>query len=132
MIMDIAWKDLLGWDQEQIDDLRFVGYSYVKQGKYEIALRFFEALITINPLSTYDLQTLGGIHLELGNSLAALDTIEKALKLDASHGSTLLNRIKALFGLGHKREALAEAQKLLAFSDQKIVQEAEALLLAYS
>lgn len=129
---EIAWKDLLGWGDEQIEDLRFIGYSYIKEGKYDIARTFFEALIAINPTELYDLQTLGGLYLELGKGLAALEILNQALEIDGAHAPTLLNRIKTLLQLGHKREALEEARKLALHPDTRIANEAEALLLAYS
>ncbi len=52
------WLSILGWGKEELEDLRFVGYSYVKQGKYDIATTFFEALCILDPESVYDVQTL--------------------------------------------------------------------------
>lgn len=127
-----SWIDLLGWSQQQITDLRFVGFSYLKQGKYDIAIAIFEALIAINDTNAYDWQTLGALYLEIGNNLKALNTIEKALKLDPNDSPTLLNRAKALFSLGYRRQALAQVKNLEISSDPQIASSASALLLAYS
>ncbi len=105
----IEWLSILGWNQDELEDLRFVGYSYIKQGKYDIATTFFEALVILAPESIYDLQTLGALYLQKGNNLMALNYIEKAIKLDPTHLPTLLNRTKALFALGYKRQALSQA-----------------------
>jgi len=96
---DVDWISILGWGQEELEDLRLVGYSYIRQGKYDIATTFFEALVVLNPNSIYDMQTLGALYLQRGNNLMALNYIEKALKLDPTHAPTLLNRTKALFAL---------------------------------
>ncbi len=126
------WLQVLGWGKEQTEDLRFVGYSYLKQGKYEIALTFFEALVVLNPQNGYDLQTLGALYLELGRNLLALTYIERALKVDPTHFPTLLNRAKALFVLGYRKQALAQAKNLQQSPDPSIAGGASALLLAYS
>jgi len=129
---DVNWLEVLDWNKEELEDLRFVGYSYLKQGKYEIALSFFEALVVLEPGSAYDLQTLGALHLQLNNNLMALNFIERSLKIEPDHLPTKLNRAKALFGLGYKRQAQREAQVLSTADDQAIADQAEALLLAYS
>jgi len=126
------WNEILGWNAEQIDDLRFVGFAYLKQGKYNIATPIFEALVLIPSNAAYDWQTLGALYLEIGSNLKALHTIEKALKLDPTHEQTLLNRMKALFALGYKRQALAQAKNLQLNPNPQISGPATALLLAYT
>ena len=126
------WLDILGWNQDELEDLRFVGYSYIKQGKYDVATTFFEALAVLVPESTFDLQTLGALYLQKGNNLMALNYIEKALKLDPTHLPTLLNRTKALFALGYKRQALSQARALEKCTEEQIAGQAQALILAFS
>ena len=128
----IDWLEVLDWDTGELDDLRFVGYSYLKQGKYDIALTFFEGLVVLNPDSAYDLQTLGALHLQLDNNLMALNFIERALKIDPLHLPTKLNRAKTLFALGYKRQAEKEATILSKEEDPAIADGASALLLAYT
>jgi tetratricopeptide (TPR) repeat protein len=128
----VNWSDILGWDNEALEDLRYLGYAYLKQGKYDIARTFFEALMTLNSQNPYDLQTLGGLYLEMGKNLSALNTIEQALKLDPTHAETLLNRAKALFALGYRRQAISQANSLLKESNVAIANQASALLLAYT
>ncbi len=125
------WLDLLGWGKEELDDIRFIGYSYLKQGHYDTAIAFFEALTVLSLEEPYDFQTLGALYLQKGNNLAALNFLEKALKMDPFHGPTLLNRTKALFGLGYRRQAFMQAQELLKNKDAQIVSQVTALLLAY-
>lgn len=126
------WIDLLGWGPDQMEDIRFAGYSYVKQGLYQDALKFFEALVVLSGDNLYDLQTLGALYLEVGNNLSALNYLERALKIDTSHEPTLLNRAKALFLLGYKRQGLAQSSQLERSSDPYIANQARALTLAYS
>lgn len=128
----IDWIELLGWGEEQIEDIRFAGYSFIKQGQYEHALKFFEVLAILPKENPYDLQTLGGIYLQLGNNLSALNYLEKALAHDPHHEPTLLNRAKALFLLGYKRQGLTQASLLERSSDSLIANQARALTLAYS
>lgn len=126
----INWVQVLGWNDEQLEDLRFTGYAYIRQGKYEIALSFFEALSILNE-NAYDEQTLGAIYLQLGNPAKALKAFDRALKLEADHAPTLLNLTKALFMLGKKEEALKLANILKNESDPMISNTAKALILAY-
>lgn len=126
------WNEILGWTSEQIDDLRLLGFSYLRQGKYDVATPIFEALVLLGQDNPYDLQTLGALYLETGHNLQALNTIERALKIDPSHETTLLNRTKALFALGYKRQALAQAKALELISNQEVAGQATALLLAHS
>jgi tetratricopeptide (TPR) repeat protein len=126
------WLEILGWSQEELEDLRFVGYSYIKQGRYEIASTFFEALAVLAPQNAYDLQTLGALYLQTGNNILALNYLERALRLDPSHLPTLLNRTKALFALGYRKQALTQARQLEKAGDPDIAGQASALLLAHS
>ena len=128
----VNWLELLGWEKEQLDDLRFVGYSYIRQGKYDIALSFFEALVVLAPESAYDLQTLGAIYLQTGNNLMALNYIERSLRIEPHHEPSLLNRTKALFALGYKRQGLAQAKALEKSNDQQIANHATALILSFT
>lgn len=125
------WLDVLGWNQSQLEDLRFVGFAYIKQGKYDIALKFFEALTILEPESVYDLQTLGAIYLQMGNNLSALDFFERSIKIDNTHAPTLLNRAKAMFLLGYKKQALDQATVLQKHKDQTIATQATALIMSY-
>jgi|694.fasta_scaffold04059_24 tetratricopeptide (TPR) repeat protein len=128
----INWLNELGWTSDQLDDLRFTGYSYIRQGKYDIALPFFEALVVLDPESAYDAQTLGALYLQLNNPVKALKAFDRALKLDTEHAPTLLNVTKALFMLGKREEGLKLANILKNESDSSISNVAKALILAWS
>lgn len=129
---DIDWLNTLGWNEDQIEDLRNAGYAYIRQGKYEIALPFYEALLVLDPESTYDAQTLGALYLQLNNPTKALKYFDRALKLDADHAPTLLNVTKALFMLGKKEEGLKLALILKNEKNPAVSNVAKALVLAYS
>jgi tetratricopeptide (TPR) repeat protein len=127
---NLNWLEFLNWSDKETDDLRFVGYSYIQQGQYDIAINFFEALVVLNPENAYDAHTLGALYLQKGKSLEALKYLDKALELEPNHYPTLLNRAKALFALGYKKQALLQLRDLKTCSDQKIVLQAEALELS--
>lgn len=128
----VKWLDILGWKGEELEDLRFVGYSYIRQGLYDIAITFFEALAVLSPNEAYDLQTLGALYLQKGNNLMALNYLEKAIKIDPKHGPTLLNRTKALLALGYKKQGLVQARLLEKNPEEIIASQASALVMAYS
>lgn len=123
----------LAWTDEHIEDLRYTGYSYIRQGKYDIALAFFEALAILDPESAYDAQTLGAIYLQLNQHHKALKHFDRALKLEtADHAPTLLNLAKTLFAMGKKEEGLKLVQILKNEKNQAVANVAKALILAYS
>lgn len=125
------WLELLGWEDDQLEDMRYTAYSYIRQGIYDVALTFFDALTALTPPTPYDLQTLGALHLQLGDGLKALDHLDRALKAEPEHLMTQLNRAKALFMLGYKKQGLQQAQQLERCNDPEIAAAASALLLAY-
>jgi tetratricopeptide (TPR) repeat protein len=128
----MQWTEVLGWGQEELDDLRFVAYSYIKQGIYDVALTFFNALAVLTPQTAYDLQTLGALYLQLGENLKALDHLDRALKIDPNHLPTQLNRAKALLALGYKQQAKNQAALLELQLDPEIRSAAKALIGAIS
>lgn len=125
------WMDVLGWGKNEVDDLRFVAYSYIKEGIYDVAITFFDALEVLVPPTAYDLQTMGALHLQIGNGLKALDYLDRALKLDPTHIPTQINRAKALFMLGYKRQGLVAAMELEKNENKDAREQASALILAY-
>jgi len=125
------WKEILGWGPEEINDLRVVAYAYIQQGIYDTALTFFNAITVLTPPSLHDLQTLGALHLQMGNGLKALDYLDQALKEDPTHLLTQLNRTKALFQLGYRRQGLASALELEKCVEKEISSAASALVLSY-
>lgn len=128
----IDWCKALGWNQEHLDDLRLTGYAYLRQGKYDIAIPFFEALAVLDPESAYDAQTLGALYVQLGDKPKALKWLDRALKIDSDHGPTLLNLCKLLFMMGKKDEGLKLANILKNEKDLTIANVAKALIMAYS
>ena len=128
----IDWMERLGWSEEQIEDLRYTGFSYIRQGKYDIALAFFEALAILDPGSAYDAQTLGAIYLQLKQYNKALKSFDRALNLEKNdRGPVLLNLAKTFFAMGKKEEGLKIVHILKNDSNPAISNLAKALLLAY-
>lgn len=127
----INWQQILGWQPEQVKEVRFAGFSFFREGHYHKALMFFEALVILDPASTYDFQTLGAIYLEMGDNEKALHTLNTALALQPDHDLTKLNRVKALLSLEKISEALVEAKSLEKSADPLIANDAAALILAY-
>lgn len=128
----INWKDKLKWDDEHIEDLRYTGFSYIRQGKYDIALAFFEALEILEPESAYDVQTLGAIYLQINDYNKAIKCFERSLKLKSDdHAPTLINLAKTLFAMGKKDEGLKLANMLKNEKNPKVSNTAKALLMAY-
>lgn len=128
----IDWKKELKWTEDHLEDLRYTGYAYLRQGKYDIAITFFEALSIIDPESAYDAQTLGALYLQKGDPQTAFMWLDRALRVEGDHAPTLLNMCKALFMLGKKEEGLKLAHILKKEANQSIANVASALILAHS
>lgn len=127
----VNWCEVLSWNSEQIQDLRCTGFRFVVEGKYETARLFFEALVILEPGDVYDNRTLGAIYLELNHPQRALYYLGLSLKSDPHHLPTILNRAKALFGLGKKEKGKRLAEYLSRAKDRDIAEQAEALIMAY-
>jgi len=129
---EINWLEELGWSQENVDDLRSTGYAYIKQGKYEIAAKFFKALVALQPENAYNRQTMGALYLQLNEPENAIVELKKALKIDSKHPPTLLNLCRAYLALGKIDEALKICQALKKSDMPSVSNMAKAYLLAYS
>lgn len=125
-----SWSEALGWGHQQIDALRYVGYCYLKQGLYDTALAFFNALIILDPKNPYDWQTLGALYLQTDQAQKALETLDTALQFDPLHEPTKLNRAKALFMLGYKEQGLSQAAEVVKVSNKDLADQALALVLS--
>jgi len=128
----INWCEKLGLKEEHLDDLRLTGFAYLRQGKYDIALSFFEALSILDPENAYDSQTLGALFIQLNKPEEAIKWLDRALKVEGDHGPTLLNLCKAFFMMGKKEEGLKLAFILKNEPEASISNVAKALILAYS
>jgi predicted Zn-dependent protease len=128
----INWLEKLGWGEDQLEDLRFTGYAYTRQGKYDIALDFFKALVILDPENIYDAQMLGAIYVELDQPEEAIKALENALKLDGDHTPALINLCKALFMSGRVNEGIKLAKILQKDKDSAIASNARALILAFA
>lgn len=125
------WRAILGWSNDQIEELRFAGFAFLREGHYKKALLFFEALVILDPTNIYDNQTLGALYLQIGEEQKALHYIEQALVLDPLHEPTQLNKVKALLTVGEKVEAIELAKQLEKSEDLSIRNDATALVMVY-
>lgn len=121
-------KEELAISDDAIDQMRAMGYLYVRQGAYAIALKVFDALIALNPGVAYDLQTVGAIYLQQGDPLRSLEYLDRALQIEPEHPFTQLNRAKALLLLGYKKQSFQQAATLLRAKNPEVVAQAAALI----
>lgn len=132
MMSKINWKEELGWDEENLEELRLTGFAYIRQGKYDIALTIFRALHVLNPNDLYDLQTMGALLVQTKEPEEAIVCLERALQLEGDHTATLINLCKAFFMLHKVEEGLKLANVLKDDPDPTVSSMARALLLAFS
>lgn len=127
----IDWKEKLGWNETHLEELRNIGYSYVRQGKYTTALPLFEALVILDPESAYDAQTLGAIYVQINDPKNAIKALTRALQLETDHAPTLMNLTKAFLMNGDVDEGLRLANILKNDNNPFIAGTAAALVLTY-
>lgn len=127
----VNWKEILGWSDDQLDELRLSGFSFLREGKYDKALLFFKTLVIMDPKSAYDAQTLGALYLQMGRKDDALKTLNLALTIDPTHEPTILNKTKTLLLLDRRMEAFELARTLERSKDPNVAGDAAALLAAY-
>ena len=127
----INWIQELGWNQDNLDELRNTGYAYIRQGKYDIALNFFEALVILSSDNAYDAQTLGALYVQLNQPEKAIKYLDRALQLETDHSPTLLNLAKAFFMSGNLAEGKRLAKILQQDPNPFIAGTASALLLCH-
>jgi tetratricopeptide (TPR) repeat protein len=130
--MTIAWRDVIGWNQDQIDELRAIGYSYLRQGQLKLAHTFYEALAVLEPSSLYDLRTLAGLRDLMGNSEGAIEIYNKVLAMEPGDPFSSLGLAKALLASGQQVAALERLRPLSTNPNPRIASDAQALILAYS
>ncbi len=126
------WLKTLGWTEDHTTEIRNTAYAYIRQGKYDTALPFFEALVVLDPNNSYDVQMLGALYVQTNQPEKAIKYLNRALQFDAEHGPTLLNMTKAFFMSGRIDEGLRLAKLLQNDADPYIAGNAAALILCYS
>jgi len=125
------WMETLQWTPAHAEEIRHAAFSYIRQGKYDIALPLFEALVLLEQQNAYDFQTLGAIYVQLNQPQKAIQHLEKALQFDEEHGPTLLNLMKAFFMSGKIEDGKRLANILKNDTNPYISGTATALLLCY-
>ncbi len=129
---NLNWLEILGWNSYQLEELRFAGFSFVRQGKYDKALHYFKSLVILDPKSAYDFQMLGALYLQTNEEAKALPMLNQALELYPTHEPTQLNKVKTLITLGQKSEAFALAAALEKSKNRVIADDATAVIMAHS
>jgi tetratricopeptide (TPR) repeat protein len=128
----VAWREVIGWSQDEIDELRAIGYSYLRQGQYKVAQTFFEALVVLDPANLFDLKTLGGLRDIAGDAPGAIDTFTQVLQHAPQDTFALLGLAKAELSAGKQTQAIERLRTLSTSSQKRIALDAQALILAYS
>lgn len=128
----MKWLEMLNWNENQVDDLKFFGFSYLKQGKYDVALEVFLGLKVLVPHDSYVLKTLGALYLELKQPEKALPILEEASLLEPSNEFVAINRVQSLIDLGRTQEAMQSAKLLTKNKNKKVADRAKALIMAWS
>lgn len=126
------WSELLGWDEEKIEEIRFFGFSLLREGKYERARLIFEVLLILDKDSILDRQNLGALYLQMNENQKAVEQFNKVLEKLPEDEQTLLNKAKALFMLHQNQAAIEIVQKLSKSTNVTIANDADALMMVHA
>jgi Flp pilus assembly protein TadD len=130
--MAVEWREVVGWDQDEIEEMRAIAYAYLRQGHLALARTFYEALVVLDPNSLYDLRTLAVLRDLQGDTDGALTLYGKVLQLEPTDPFASLGLAKAQLAAGRRGEAIPRLQKLSTIPDRRVAADAQALLQAYS
>ena len=125
------WQDILGWDNAQLRELRYIGYIYLKEGQYETARHLYEGLVLLDPNNDYDWRTLGALYLYMNQYPKAIEVLNKALELSPANPGAQLNLAKAYIYQGDRVKGIRDAKKLISSLNKEVALDAEALVMAY-
>jgi len=92
-----------------------IGFHYLKEGNYELALKEFNSVLEIDSNQSTALSNKAYTLMKLGQVNEALDVINKSIQLDASNSYAHRNRALIFLELGDSKSAcvaLKEAIKL--------------------
>ncbi|MEC8306917.1 MAG: tetratricopeptide repeat protein, partial [Chlamydiota bacterium] len=105
--MSNALRKNLGCHPRQLQQIRCLGYNYVRQGLYKEAKLLFRLLVTIDPNSEYDQKTLGAIYLAIGAHIEALHHLKIAYGITTNDPLLSLNLAQSMIALGMNQQAKA-------------------------
>lgn len=126
------WLHKLGLSENELDDLRVLAYSYIRQGHYTTALKIYRGILVLSKKAPEDLETFGALLLQTGQHKESIEPLEKVLKIHKDHLKTRLNYAKALLLSGYRQRGIQECLDLMRCQEPRIASDAEALKLAYS
>jgi len=130
--MTVEWRSVVGWGQEEIDELRSIAYAYMRQGQMTLAHTFFEALVVLQPNSLYDLRMLASLRDLLGDPAGAIEVYQQLLKNEPNDLFASIGLSKALLATGQRGPAMERLRLLSTCANRLIANDAQALLLAYA
>jgi len=113
MIPPFAWADAMDAHFEQAKTFFLDGVAHYEQGRYEAAMRSFEASLSLVPGRPSTLTNLGAARLKLGLFDAALEALQEALEKEPDNVEALGHHGAALAELGRPEDALRSFERLL-------------------
>ncbi len=97
-----------------------LGLVYFGLGQVDPAIYFIEKATRIEPSSARAWSNLGVVYDAAGNQILAEASYRKALELDSTAESTLINLISNLIGQAKSADAVAIAKQLIVIRDEPI------------
>jgi hypothetical protein len=64
--MAASWLEKLGLSDNELEDLRILAYSFIRQGHYKTALKIYKGIVILSNKAPEDLETLGALLLQIG------------------------------------------------------------------
>jgi tetratricopeptide (TPR) repeat protein len=109
-----AFRSALACDEGDAGAWRGLGLRFLRSGNLERAEANFRRALELAPSSVQELTNLAAVELRLERPAAALERLDRAVRLDPRDVHVLFNRAQALDALGRTREAEEAWRRYLA------------------
>ncbi len=109
-------KQAISIESNHPDALRFLGIIYAQRKDFQQALKYFDAVIKVNPQNGIAHSNLGNVLFELSQFEKAIHAYDKSISLNPSYAEAWSNKGNALYELERYEEALIHHDKAIAMN----------------
>ncbi len=106
-------KELVGFEDQSVEDLLKLSWVYYSEGKLDVAEKLLRGLATIDPENSLTHSALGAVLCRKGDNEEAIRELNTALELNSQDISAYVNRGEAYFRLGKLEESVNDFKKAI-------------------
>ena len=110
------WADAKKKSPNLVRPYNNLGEAFDRQGKYDLAIKEFEAAVQLSPGYSFALNNLGNVYGKKKNYPKAIHYFEKALAQKPDYAPAHYNLARALHLVGKPQDALGSYRKAVRFN----------------